>query len=160
MISEMTATAVHVEALLDEIAELYAILLRISRRLEDDEPMTATQRLALLELGFVGPLRLQDLASRMDTTPATASRAVDALEEHGFARREPDPGDGRAVIVSATDKGKGWCDRRRALLHSILAELGTRAVSSGLAPEIAKLNAALRDATGHDEVGRGALLAP
>jgi DNA-binding MarR family transcriptional regulator len=148
------------QALLDEIGELYAILLRISRRLEDDEPMTATQRLALVELAVVGPLRLQNLASRMDTTPATASRAVDALEEHRFASRRPDPEDGRAVIVTATAKGKRWSDRRRELLYSILAELDGEVASPGLAAEIARLNAALRNATGHDDVARGALLAP
>lgn len=148
------------QALLDEIGELYAIILRISRRLEHDEPMTATQRLALIELAVVGPLRLLDLAARMDTTPATASRAVDALEEHGFARRRPDPEDGRAVIVTATAKGMRWSDKRRERLYSILAELDEAVASTGLTAEIAKLNAALRAATGHDEVARGALLAP
>ena len=148
------------QALLDEIGELYAILLWISRRLENDEPMTATQRLALVELAVVGPLRLQNLAARMDTTPATASRAVDALEEHLFARRSQDPEDGRGVLISATKKGKLWSDRRRELLYSILAELDDEVASSRLAADIANLNAALRNTTGHDDVARGALLAP
>jgi DNA-binding MarR family transcriptional regulator len=65
-----------------EIAELYAIVLRVARRVhEGDEPMTATQRLALMEIVAVGPLRLRTLARRMETTPPTATRAVDALEE-------------------------------------------------------------------------------
>src|SRR5712692_3107673 len=104
------------EALLDEIAELYAILLRISRRVVHDEPMTVTQRLALVEVAVVGPLRLHDLAARMDTTPATASRAVDAIEAHSFVARRPDPDDGRAIQIVATAKGKRWSERRRAQL--------------------------------------------
>jgi DNA-binding MarR family transcriptional regulator len=156
----MPTPDVRAQALLDEIGELYAIILRISRRLELDEPMTATQRLALIELAVVGPLRLQDLAARMDTTPATASRAVDVLEEHRFASRRPDPKDGRAVLITATAKGKRWSDRRRALLYSILAELDEKVASRRLTTDIAELNAALRTATGHNEVARGALLAP
>jgi|GraSoiStandDraft_12_1057312.scaffolds.fasta_scaffold92310_2 DNA-binding MarR family transcriptional regulator len=148
------------QALLDEIGELHAIILRISRRLEHDEPMTATQRLALIELAVVGPLRLNDLAARMDTTPATASRAVDALEEHGFAGRRPDPEDGRAVIITATAKGRRWSERRRAMLYSILAELDEEVAPTRLTADIAQLNAALRAATGHTDVARGALLAP
>jgi hypothetical protein len=37
----MPSANARAQALLDEIAGLYAILLRISRRLENDEPMTA-----------------------------------------------------------------------------------------------------------------------
>jgi DNA-binding MarR family transcriptional regulator len=160
MISAMPNADQRAQALLDEIAELHAILLRVNRSLEDDEPMTATQRLALVEIAVVGPLRLQNLAARMDTTPATASRAVDALEERDFASRRPDPEDGRAVIITATEKGRRWSDRRRSLLHSILADLDERVVSGRLTADIAQLNAALREATGHDDVARGALLAP
>jgi DNA-binding MarR family transcriptional regulator len=148
------------EALLDEIGELYAILLRISRRLEDDQPMTATQRLALIEIAVVGPMRLRDLAARMDTTPATASRAVDLLEEYGFAERRSDPEDGRAVLIAATAKGRRWSDRRRLAILDLLKELGTDVTPPRLTTEIARLNAALREATGHNEVARGALLAP
>ena len=46
--------------LLDEIGELYAIVLRISRRIADVEPLTATQRPALIEIAVVGPLRLRN----------------------------------------------------------------------------------------------------
>ena len=80
------------QALLDEIGELYAILLRISRRVEHDEPMTATQRLALIEIAVVGPMRLLELAARMDTTAATASRAVDVLEELPLRHAPSRPG--------------------------------------------------------------------
>jgi DNA-binding MarR family transcriptional regulator len=148
------------EALLDEIGELYAILLRMSRRMQDDAPMTTTQRLALIEIAIVGPLRLRNLASRMDTTPATASRAVDTLEEYGFAERRADPDDGRAILIAATPKGRRWVERRRASILEVLMDIGTDVAPPRLTSEIARLNASLREATGHDEVARGALLAP
>jgi DNA-binding MarR family transcriptional regulator len=149
------------EALLDEIGELYAIVLRISRRINDSgEPMTATQRLALIEIAVVGPLRLRNLASRMDTTPATASRAVDTLEEFGFVERRTDPDDGRAILIAATAKGRRWSERRRTLILEVLKDIEIDVAPPRLTAEIARLNAALREATGHDEVARGALLAP
>jgi DNA-binding MarR family transcriptional regulator len=156
----MPTTEARAQALLDEISELYAILLRISRRVQHDEPMTATQRLALIEIAVVGPLRLHDLAARMDTTDATASRAVDALEEHRFVARRPDPVDRRAIQIAVTAKGRRWSDRRRAQLHDLLAELPPNVASVKLGADIARLNGALREATGHSDVARGALLAP
>jgi DNA-binding MarR family transcriptional regulator len=149
------------EALLDEIGELYAIVLRISRSIStDDEPMTATQRLALIEVAAVGPLRLNALASRMDTTPATATRAIDFLEEAGFVRREAAPGDRRGIHVVATAKGHRWSDRRRAHLLEVIKELPPGATAHRMINDLHKLNEALRNVSGHSEVARGALLAP
>ncbi len=146
--------------LLDEIGELYAIVLRISRRMPDVEPLTATQRLALIEIAVVGPLRLSDLASRMDTTAATASRAVDTLEYHRLVKRTADRDDGRAVQIAATAKGTRWAERRRAELLCEITNLPPDLYDAKFVQDIARLNAALRTATGHDEVARGALLSP
>jgi len=148
------------EVLLNEIGELYAIILRISRRLADVEPLTATQRLALIEVVAVGPLRLRNLASRMDTTPATASRAVDVLEEYHLVERRIDPDDGRAIRIASTPKGRRWSERRRAELLDVLKSLPGEFAAPAFIKELARLNAELREATGHDEVARGALLAP
>lgn len=148
------------QRLLDEIGELYAILLRISRRVEHDVPMTATQRLALIEVAVIGPMRLLELADRMDTTAATASRAIDTLVTLQLVKRRPDPDDGRAIQIVVTPKGQRWSDRRRAQLHDLLGELPAGVASTGLTASIGRLNAELREATGHSDVARGALLAP
>ncbi len=147
--------AADTEALLDEISELYAIVLRIARRIQEgDEPMTATQRLALMEITAAGPLRLRDLVRRMDTTPATASRAVDSLEELGFVARKPDPCDGRGVIVSVRARGQRWADRRGAVLREALGQLPDGAAPERLVKDLAKLNASLRAVSGtHDSSG-------
>jgi DNA-binding MarR family transcriptional regulator len=149
------------EALLDEIGELYAIVLRISRSIStDDEPMTATQRLALIEVAAVGPLRLNALASRMDTTPATATRAIDFLEEAGYVRREAAPGDRRGIHVVATAKGHRWSDTRRDHLLEVIRKLPPGSTAQRMVADLHKLNEALRSASGHSDVARGALLAP
>jgi DNA-binding MarR family transcriptional regulator len=147
-------------ALLEEIGELYAIILRISRRIPEVEPLTATQRLALIEIASVGPLRLRNLASRMDTTPATASRAVDVLEEFGLVVRRADRDDGRAIQIGPTAKGTRWSQQRREELLNVMQCLPAALTSPRFIGEIAGLNAALRERTGHDDVARGALLAP
>lgn len=150
------------EALLNEISELSAIVLRIARRVHepDEETMTTTQRLALIEIALAGPMRLRNLARRMETTPATATRAVDALEELGFVRRTPEPDDKRGVLVAATARGHRWVIRRRLLLREAIDALPDGAVSVRLVKDMSRLNAALRDATGHDDISRGVLLAP
>jgi len=61
---------------------------------------------ALFTLVNAGPMRLGDLAAREGVAPPTLSRIVAALVEDGFVRREPDPNDGRASLVTATDAGR------------------------------------------------------
>jgi DNA-binding MarR family transcriptional regulator len=102
-------------ALLQSLGRLIRQLTRITGGPEPGPAMTSTQRLALFELATgAGPLRLNDLADLLATTPPTASRAVDALVELGFVRRQPDPDDRRAVQVDVTPKGRRYADAREA----------------------------------------------
>jgi len=146
---------------MDEVAELYAIVLRTSRRVRDgDEAMTATQRLALIEVAAAGPIRPNLLARRMDTTPATVTRAIDALELAGFVRRSDSTRDRRGVLVAVTAKGGRWAEKRRKLVREAVSAIPVEAAPARLVKDLARLNAALREATGHDEISRGSLLAP
>jgi len=61
---------------------------------------------ALFTLVNQGSMRLGDLATKEGVAPPTLSRIVAALVEGGFVRREPDPNDGRASLVTATDAGR------------------------------------------------------
>ena len=144
-----------------EISELYALVLRIARRVQDDPAsMTSTQRLALIEINALGPLRPNHLAKIMDTTPATVTRAIDALEEWGLVARRGDPADGRGVLVAVTARGARWSDRRAKLVREALCDLPPAAAPARLIKDLARLNAELRKSSGHSEVSRGALLAP
>ena len=55
----------------------------------------------------IGPsgTRLSDLAAQAQVTKATAGFIVDQLERSGLVTRVPDPADGRARLVTITDKG-------------------------------------------------------
>jgi DNA-binding MarR family transcriptional regulator len=52
-----------------------------------------------------GPTRVTILAGKLDITARSVTEAVDALERDGLVRREADPTDRRAVLVSLTERG-------------------------------------------------------
>jgi DNA-binding MarR family transcriptional regulator len=88
----------------------------------DDPPLAGTQRLALSMLVADSPLRLRALAERLGTTDATASRTVDALVALDLVRREPDPTDGRGVLVVATPRAVELVAERRTRLVATLEQ--------------------------------------
>jgi DNA-binding MarR family transcriptional regulator len=102
-----------VQILLD-LSRLLRNLTRLVGGADDGPPMTATQRIALVELGDYGPSRLNDLAARMGVSAPTASRSVDALHELGFVERVVDPCDRRALNVELSATGKQLLDGRKA----------------------------------------------
>ena len=110
----VTASAPGTKALLDELGRLIRQLTRLTGGADDGPAMTASQRIALIELGQDGPLRLSDLAERMGTSTPTASRAVDALEALGLVSRAPEAGDRRALSIAVTPQGRTLLDERLA----------------------------------------------
>lgn len=91
-----------------------------------------TVQLSRTEVGVlqaltVGPIRITELAKREGVTQPAISLLVNRLENRGWVRREPDPADGRAVLVRVTDAGvETWNQLRaeyRALLHEEMASL-------------------------------------
>ncbi|HET7647889.1 MAG TPA: MarR family transcriptional regulator [Gaiellaceae bacterium] len=111
----MPARAPDTAAILDELGRLLRQLTRLVGGADDEHPpMTASQRIALVELGQEGPLRVNDLAHRLGTSAATASRAVDALETLGLVTRAPEAGDRRALSIGLTPAGRELLDERRS----------------------------------------------
>lgn len=53
-----------------------------------------------------GPVRAGEIAERLDALPSSVTRHVRALVDSGLAQTSPDPADGRAVLVEATDAGR------------------------------------------------------
>ena len=135
--------------LLSEMSELYTIVLLLARRASerDEVAMTATQRHVLIEVTATGPVRPGEIARRLETTRATVSRAVDALERWGFLERKPDPRDGRGQLLTATKKGQSWADRRAAQVLRVLDQLQPSAAPAHLVADLAALNRALRIVT-------------
>ena len=107
----MTGTP-DVELLLRELGQLIRQLTRLVGGADDGPPMTATQRIALVELGDEGPLRLNDHAKRMGTSTPTASRSVDTLEALGLVTRAPESSDRRALSIDVSARGRDLLDDR------------------------------------------------
>ena len=142
-------TAKRADDLQREIAELYTTVLAIARRVnEHDEAMTATQRVVLIEVAAAGELRPRELARLLHTTPATITRAVDALEAAGFVERRADPEDGRCQLVNVTERGQRWRRRRSDLLRKSIIQMPASAAPARLVKELAILNEALRRVAG------------
>jgi DNA-binding MarR family transcriptional regulator len=86
------------------------------------------------------------LAEAMRVSHSRAVRVVDRLEAAGLARREPDPSDGRRVLVRLLPAGRELAhralDARSRALLSALAALDAPDV-----PELERLLDAMLDAT-------------
>jgi DNA-binding MarR family transcriptional regulator len=73
------------------------------------------------------PRRITELALLQGVSQPGITLLVNRLEERGWVRREPDPSDRRAVLVTLTADGQAAFDRLRAeyraLLHEEMATL-------------------------------------
>jgi DNA-binding MarR family transcriptional regulator len=71
--------------------------------------------------GALGPVRLSDLAAELGVDVSTVSRQVQALEHKGLVDREPDPDDGRAMLLQLTRKGKAVRSKMQAAWQETIA---------------------------------------
>lgn len=95
----------------EDTARLYIAVGRLSRSLRrigagSSDELGHGAVSALTTLVKHGSMRLGDLAAREAVAPPTLSRIVASLVDGGYVRREPDPNDGRAYLVSPTDEGR------------------------------------------------------
>jgi DNA-binding MarR family transcriptional regulator len=58
------------------------------------------------------PRRITELARFIGVTQPGITTVVKSLEERGLTRREPDPGDGRAVQIRLTERGRALIEER------------------------------------------------
>jgi DNA-binding MarR family transcriptional regulator len=70
----------------------------------------------------LGPVSVSKIASRMDLSQPTASRALQQLESDGYVERTSDPGDGRVAFYSVTDAGLEAHRSMREFMASQLTE--------------------------------------
>lgn len=94
----------------EDTARLYLVIGRLSRSLRrvDAGPSELGHGSvsALATLVNQGSMRLGDLAAKEAVAPPTLSRIVATLVDGGYVRREPDPNDGRAFLVTPTEEGE------------------------------------------------------
>lgn len=78
----------------------------------------------LAELEQSGPARISDLAQGQRVAQPSMTGLVQRLESEGWMARRPDPSDGRATLVSATEDGRAALDGyRRAAAERVRPHL-------------------------------------
>jgi len=86
--------------------KLYHQISRLVNECMMDEGVSLARSKFLLLLECQGPQRSTDIASALGFAPRTVTEAIDGLERDRLVRREPDPKDRRAKIVSITETGR------------------------------------------------------
>ncbi|WP_167343835.1 MarR family winged helix-turn-helix transcriptional regulator [Streptomyces mutabilis] len=69
--------------------------------------------LLVAEVVARGPVRVTELAKGVQADPSTVSRRVSQLVRDGFLERHADAIDGRASVLTATDRGRATVDARK-----------------------------------------------
>lgn len=65
------------------------------------------QEFVMMHLWEAGAVRQSELIRAVDLDPSTVTKMLQRLEQAGHVQRRPDPDDGRAVLVEATDASCG-----------------------------------------------------
>src|SRR4051812_5788236 len=69
--------------------------------------LTPAQERALLMITRAGgPIRMGELAERMDIVPRSVTSLIDALEQAGLVERNVDPDNRRSILLSLTEQGQ------------------------------------------------------
>jgi DNA-binding MarR family transcriptional regulator len=105
---------------------------------------------ALGAIHALGPVRVSDVARRLNVDLSVASRQVAALCGAGYVRREPDPDDRRAQLVSLTEAG----ERVLAECHRRMVHAFGLALADWSAEDVAALSDGLQRL--RDDVAQGA----
>jgi DNA-binding MarR family transcriptional regulator len=117
----MAARTMSTEEALQVVIAMHRLLRRL-RRAGDTSAVHPTQLIVLALLHQHGPLRIGELAGRVPCSQPTATTAVAGLQAAGLVNREPDPTDGRATHVVATEAGRRTL---RSFRHSEAEALAT-----------------------------------
>ena len=96
-------------------------LTRLVRNQRVDTSVTLTHLSAMITLAKCGPLSAGELASAERVQPPSMTKVLATLEERGFVRREPHPGDRRQAIISITASGTELLDSERQARNTWLA---------------------------------------
>ncbi len=121
--------------------------------LDDGEHVDRAGYWLLVRISESGALRGSDLASAVELDPSTVSRQVRDLAGAGLIDRSPDPVDGRATLLSLSERGAlvlesvrearrralavaldGWTEEERTELAASMARLAEGMTGRGSRP--------------------------
>jgi len=136
------------------------LLLAVRAATSDRAGLSLTAAGTLIRLQREGPKRLTELAAAEGVTQPSMTSLVARLSAQGLVRRDDDPSDGRAVVLSLTPAGTDLLAQRRARRTARLAPYlddlspdDLRSIAAAL-PAITRLTGALRRSTTLTEVAR------
>ena len=89
------------------------LLLRRLRQVQADGELTLPESSALTRLDRGGPATPSALARQEQISPQSMGATLSALEVRGFVKRQPDPHDGRRILLSISPSGRRELNRRR-----------------------------------------------
>jgi DNA-binding MarR family transcriptional regulator len=98
------------------------LLVRRLRQVQAEGELTLPETSALARLDRGGPATPSALAKLEQISPQSMGATLGALEARGLVERRPDPGDGRQVVISATEAGMGALRNRRNARTEALAQ--------------------------------------
>ena len=108
----------------ESVAHARYVMRRVMRIVDDQakrEQLEPLEHQALIQVygAAGGPVKVNELAERLDIVAAHASRLVRALETKGLVTRRRSDADRRVTLVEATDEGGDLLERvdRRVHLH-------------------------------------------
>jgi DNA-binding MarR family transcriptional regulator len=115
------------------------LLSRMMRQVRPDGELTLPESSALARLDRGGPATSSALAKVEQISPQSMGATLSALEARGLVERQPDPRDGRRVVLSVTAAGREALRSKRNARTGQLAQ----ALSAGFTPaELRQLMAA------------------
>ncbi|MFN1835581.1 MarR family winged helix-turn-helix transcriptional regulator [Balneola sp. MJW-20] len=82
---------------------------RLTRHLTDNN-LTISQFGTLEVLLHLGCLNQKEIGEKLLKSGGNITMVIDNLEKRGFVKRETDPNDRRAVIISLTDQGRSFIE--------------------------------------------------
>jgi DNA-binding MarR family transcriptional regulator len=106
-------------AIASGLESLYEVL----RRLTPRSGLSLTAASTLWRLSHRGPQRLCDLNGPEGISQPAMTQLVTRMQREGLAKRGSDPADGRAVVVSVTERGRAAVAARQEGRAQALAGL-------------------------------------
>jgi DNA-binding MarR family transcriptional regulator len=89
------------------------LLRRRLRQIPVTDELSFPQTAALGRLDRGGPATAADLARQEQISPQSMGATLGELETRGFVKRQPDPDDGRRIVLSLSAAGRRALNRRR-----------------------------------------------
>ena len=116
-------------------SDLRIVLGHLMRRLRAEHRFPLSQGAVLGRLDREGTKSIGDLALAERVRPQSMTQTISDLEADGLIARQPDPADGRRILVALTDQGRRTLEADRRDREGWLA----RAIAEDLSPREQRL---------------------